>query len=206
MKLTIATTLATTAAAFAPSHTAVRQSTAVLATPANKEVGVLPPIGFFDPLGFIKNGPYGTPEENFRHYRSVEVKHGRIAMAATLGTIVQETTHYEGFLSPGEGLKFSDVPNGLAALDVVPLAGWVQIALLIGAHELLVKEIKAVDKAPGNFGTGYFGFKLDDQSAVQLRGLNVEVQNGRLAMLGILGMWASECIHGTTFWEFSAFK
>ena len=82
----------------------------------------------------------------------------------------------------------------------------VQIALLIGAHELLVKEIQAVDKAPGNFGTGYFGFKLDDQSAVQLRGLNVEVQNGRLAMLGILGMWASECIHGTTFWEFSAFK
>ena len=62
------------------------------------------------------------------------------------------------------------------------------------------------DKAPGNFGTGYLGFKLDDQSAVQLRGLNIEIQNGRLAMLGILGMWASESIHGTTFWEFSAFK
>ena len=65
-------------------------------------------------------------------------------MAATLGTIVQETTQYQGFLSPSEGLKFSDVPNGLAALDVVPLAGWCQMALLIGAHEILVKEVVAV--------------------------------------------------------------
>lgn len=158
------------------------------------------------PLDLINNGPYGSPEENFKHYRGVEVKHGRIAMAATLGTIVQETTQYQGFLSPSEGLKFSDVPNGLAALDVVPLAGWVQIALLIGAHEVLVKEVQGVDKAPGNFGTGYLGFTLDDQSAAQLRGLNVEIQNGRLAMLGILGMWASEIIHKTTFWEFSSFK
>eukprot|EP00815_Leptocylindrus_aporus_P008164 CAMPEP_0116066614 /NCGR_PEP_ID=MMETSP0322-20121206/10489_1 /TAXON_ID=163516 /ORGANISM="Leptocylindrus danicus var. apora, Strain B651" /LENGTH=188 /DNA_ID=CAMNT_0003553205 /DNA_START=50 /DNA_END=613 /DNA_ORIENTATION=+ len=188
MKLAIISTLAASTAAFAPSSSVLSKS-ALSVKPANKEVGVLPPIGFFDPLDLINNGPYGSPEENFKHYRGVEVKHGRIAMAATLGTIVQETTQYQGFLSPSEGLKFSDVPNGLAALDVVPLAGWVQIALLIGAHEVLVKEVQGVDKAPGNFGTGYLGFTLDDQSAAQLRGLNVEIQNGRLAMLGILGMW-----------------
>ena len=28
-------------------------------------------FNFYSPLGFIKNGPYGGPEENFRHYRSV---------------------------------------------------------------------------------------------------------------------------------------
>lgn len=127
-------------------------------------------------------------------------------MAATLGMIVQENSRFNGFLSPSEGLKFSDVPNGLAALDVVPLAGFVQMALLIGAHEILIRPVEGVDKAPGNFGTGYLGFKLNDQSAFQLRGLNVEVQNGRLAMLGILGMFASETIHKTTFWEFGAFK
>lgn len=120
-------------------------------------------------------------------------------MAATLGMLVQETSRFTGLLSPSENLAFSDVPNGLAALDVVPLAGWVQIAVLIGAHEVLVKQREG--RKPGDFGTGYFGVALDDQSARQLRALNVEVSNGRLAMLGILGMFASEIIHGEALWE-----
>ena len=99
--------------------------------------------------------------------RQLEVKHGRIAMAATLGMLVQENYRFEGFLSPSANLKFADVPNGLAALDVVPLSGWVQMAIVIGLHEFLVKERPG--KAPGDFGTGYFGVALDDQSAKQLR-------------------------------------
>jgi light-harvesting complex I chlorophyll a/b binding protein 1 len=151
----------------------------------------------------VKNGPYGTPVENFRHYRGVEVKHGRIAMAATLGMLVQQTTRFEGSLSPSANLDFKDVPNGLAALNVVPLAGWVQMAVLIGVHEIFVKE--RTNRAPGDFGTGYFGVALDDQSATQLRALNVEVSNGRLAMLGILGMFASEVIHGEALFETKIF-
>jgi light-harvesting complex I chlorophyll a/b binding protein 1 len=120
-------------------------------------------------------------------------------MAATLGMLVQENYRFLGDLSPSENLKFEDVPNGLAALDVVPLAGWVQIAVVIGLHEVFIQE--RPNKAPGNFGTGYFGVALDDQSAKQLRLLNVEVSNGRLAMLGILGMFASENIHGEALWE-----
>ena len=107
-------------------------------------------------------------------------------MAATLGMLVQENYRFDGYLAPSRGLEFSDVPNGLDALDVVPLEGWVQMAVVIGMHEVLVKARPG--KAPGNFGTGYFGVALDDQSSKQLRLLNVEVQNGRLAMLGILGM------------------
>ena len=114
-------------------------------------------------------------------------------MAATLGMLVQENYRFQGLLSPSEDLSFTDVPNGLAALDVVPLAGWVQMAVLIGAHEVLVKQ--RTGKKPGDFGTGYLGVAMDDESAKQLRALNVEVQNGRLAMLGILGMFASENIH-----------
>jgi light-harvesting complex I chlorophyll a/b binding protein 1 len=151
------------------------------------------------PLNLVKNGPYGAPVDNFRHYRGVEVKHGRIAMAATLGMLVQENSHFAGALSPSANLDFKDVPNGLAALNVVPLAGWVQMAVVIGLHEVFVKE--RPNKAPGDFGTGYFGVALDDQSSTQLRLLNVEVSNGRLAMLGILGMFASEIIHGEALTE-----
>mmetsp|Transcript_4096 Transcript_4096/g.8049 ORF Transcript_4096/g.8049 Transcript_4096/m.8049 type:complete len:189 (-) Transcript_4096:109-675(-) len=145
------------------------------------------------PLGFIKNGPYGGPEENFRHYRSVEVKHGRIAMAATLGMLTQQTSRFDGFISPSHNLKFDDIPNGLGALKAVPLEGWVQIAVLIGLHEVIIKQRPG--KAPGDFGTGYFGVAMDDQSAKQLSSLSAEVANGRLAMLGILGMFASEIVH-----------
>ena len=141
----------------------------------------------------IKNGPYGSPEDNFRHYRGVEVKHGRIAMAATLGMLVQQTTRFDGFLSTSQNLKFEDVPNGLKALDAVPLEGWCQMIVVIGMHEVFIKQREG--KAPGDFGTGYFGFTMDDQSSKQLRALSVEISNGRLAMLGILGMFASEIVH-----------
>lgn len=129
-------------------------------------------------MNLLENGPYGDKYENFRHYRAVEVKHGRIAMAATLGTLVQENYHFTGYLSPSRDLEFAYIPNGLAALDVVPLEGWVQIAVLIGLHELIIKQRPG--KAPGDFGTGYFGVALDDQSDRQLRTLAVEITNGRL--------------------------
>ena len=38
-------------------------------------------------------------------------------MYATMGYIVPEYFKFPGYLSPSLGLKFSDVPNGLAALS-----------------------------------------------------------------------------------------
>ena len=38
-------------------------------------------------------------------------------MYATIGYIVPEYVRFPGYLSPSLGLKFSDVPNGLAALS-----------------------------------------------------------------------------------------
>ena len=42
-------------------------------------------MGFFDPVGFSS----GKSDEVMYHYREAELKHGRIAMAATLGWIAQ---------------------------------------------------------------------------------------------------------------------
>jgi light-harvesting complex I chlorophyll a/b binding protein 1 len=162
------------------------------------------PHNVSSPLGLLEKGPHGSVEQNFYHYRGVELKHGRIAMAATLGMLVQENYRFVGELSPSENLSFSDVPNGLAALDVVPLSGWVQMAVVIGVHEVLVKQ--RVGKKPGDFGAGYFGVVLDDESSKQLSSLNAEVQNGRLAMMGILGMFASENVHGVALWETKIFS
>jgi hypothetical protein len=120
-------------------------------------------------------------------------------MAATVGTLVQQNNHFAGFLSTSENIKFEDVPNGLGALSAVPLAGWVQMIAVIGLHEILIRQREG--KAPGNYGTGYLGLKMDDQSSAQLRALSIELSNGRLAMLGILGMWASEIVNGEVLAE-----
>eukprot|EP00543_Licmophora_paradoxa_P001441 CAMPEP_0202458030 /NCGR_PEP_ID=MMETSP1360-20130828/20423_1 /ASSEMBLY_ACC=CAM_ASM_000848 /TAXON_ID=515479 /ORGANISM="Licmophora paradoxa, Strain CCMP2313" /LENGTH=205 /DNA_ID=CAMNT_0049078347 /DNA_START=23 /DNA_END=640 /DNA_ORIENTATION=+ len=192
MRAVLAIAFAASAAAFSPV-TKTASKSALNALAPKDELGAIPPIGFFDPLGLCKNGPYGSEEDNFYHYRGVEVKHGRIAMAATLGMLTQQNYHFEGYLSPSADLKFADIPNGLGALSAVPLIGWVQMAVVIGAHEVLIKQREG--KKPGDFGTGYFGVSMDDQSAKQIRALNIEISNGRLAMLGILGMFASEIVH-----------
>lgn len=53
----------------------------------DKELGAQPPLGFFDPLGLVADGD----ADKFDRYRYCEIKHGRIAMLAILGYIVQET-------------------------------------------------------------------------------------------------------------------
>ena len=50
-----------------------------------EEIGVLAPLGFFDPLGLCADGN----EEVFARRRAVELKHGRVSMLATLGIVVQ---------------------------------------------------------------------------------------------------------------------
>jgi hypothetical protein len=56
--------------------------------------------GFWDPLGFTADGDVAA----FRRRRSVELKHGRISMLATMGYITPEVAgKFPGFLSPSAG-------------------------------------------------------------------------------------------------------
>ena len=75
------------------------------------ELGVQPPLGFWDPAGLSADGD----AREFYRRRVVEIKHGRMAMLACTGYIVQQFVRFPGFLSPSSDLQFSDVPNGLAA-------------------------------------------------------------------------------------------
>merc|ERR1719261_1154787 len=51
--------------------------------------GALPPLGFFDPLGFTTD----CSEGKLLFYREVELKHGRVCMLAALGILVGENFH-----------------------------------------------------------------------------------------------------------------
>ena len=127
------------------------------------------------------------------------MKHGRISMAAILGLITAENYRFTGLLSPGSDLKFSDLHNGMRGLAETPALGLVQMALLVGAHELLIKQ--RPNRPPGDFGLGYFGGSLENGSLYQKNKLNMEISNGRLAMLGILGAMADEAIHGDALYS-----
>merc|ERR1712242_656562 len=144
------------------------------------ELGVQPPIGFWDPLGFTTDGN----EEDFKRRRTTEIKHGRVSMLACMGYMTPEITgKWPGYLSPSAGLKFADIPNGLAAVSKVPALGWLQILALGGYCELSKEE-----SAPGS---GDYGFKLisSNDPEVKKRKLNAELANGRLAMMAIIGMF-----------------
>merc|ERR1719321_597876 len=53
--------------------------------------GVLPPMGFFDPMGFCSADD--ITEGKIKFYREVELKHGRVGMLAALGFVVGENFH-----------------------------------------------------------------------------------------------------------------
>ena len=90
------------------------------------DIGVLPPLGVYDPLGLIET-------RDMRRYEIMEIKHGRAAMLGFLHIIAIEAgIRVPGYLSVSQDLKFSDVPAGcFASLEAVPTAGWLQIMVLM---------------------------------------------------------------------------
>jgi len=174
------------------------------------ELGVQPPVGFWDPLEFTKDGN----RENFLRRRAVEIKHGRVSMYACIGYFVPEYTKFSGYLSPSMGIKFSDVPNGLGAFSKVPLAGWLQIVAFCGLIENtgftftqrknigFMKDASMTSEKgePGNYGLGWIGAfnTIKPIPALRQRKLNAELANGRLAMVAILAMFFQNGTFGTT--------
>ena len=104
-----------------------------------------------------------------------------------MGYITPEITgKFPGYLSPSAGLKFADVPNGLAAISKVPAAGWGQILAYMAFCEVSQDQSAGTPAAAGDFG-----FKVltaSDPEAKKTK-LAAELANGRLAMMAIIGMF-----------------
>jgi len=147
---------------------------------AEGDVGVLPPLGVYDPLGLIEN-------RDMRRYEIMEIKHGRAAMLGFLHVLVIEA-----------GLKFpteqcAAAPTGLiASLESMTTFEWLQIMLTSCMMETgyFLYEPQTDDKAPGDIG-GDLWVRYEDAETKSFK-LNVERQNGRAAMLGITGCLAHE--------------
>merc|ERR1712038_1845440 len=163
------------------------------------ELGVQAPVGYWDPLGLAKDGD----EFSFKRRRTVEIKHGRICMLATMGYITPELTgKWPGFLSPSENLKFADIPNGLGALSKVPFTGWVQMIAYAGFTEVKAGYDADVNNTPGDMGWKPPLLATDDPDT-KTRRLNAEIANGRLAMMAIIGMFFQDGLTGSAWGDWA---
>merc|ERR1719281_842091 len=152
----------------------------VPASAFENELGVQPPVGFWDPVGFTADGDVAS----FRRRRSVELKHGRICMLATLGYIVPEQFgRWPGYLSPSADLKFADIPSGLAAIGKVPAMGWAQIVAYFGFVEISGGFEDYKTGTPGDYGWKVI---TSSDPAELKKKLQAELANSRLAMVAIM--------------------
>lgn len=171
-------------AAFAP---AARKASSALKMSFESELGAQPPLGFWDPLGLLKD----ADESRFQRLREVETKHGRIAMLAILGHLVTTA----GVRLPGEinyGLPFAAVPAGLKAFEVIPVAGTLQIILFIGLIEAGFRLRKDEIEAAQIKASGW------DEATLQKK-LAIELNNGRAAQMGILGLMVHEKLNNDPY-------
>merc|ERR1711994_1023407 len=185
--------LAGSAAAFAPAGQVSKSSVATQMAFEN-ELGVQPPLGFWDPLGLLDD----ADQERFDRLRYVEIKHGRISMLAFLGQI----TTRAGVFLPGSidtaGTSFDSIPNGWAAVGAIPQAGLLQIVAFVGALELFVMKDITGGEFVGDFRNESLDFgwdTFDEETKLVKRG--IELNNGRAAMMGILGLMVHEQLGGS---------
>ncbi|VEU39337.1 unnamed protein product [Pseudo-nitzschia multistriata] len=222
MKSVIALSMVASAAAFAPaSQSSKATSTQLAETQADlKALGpkLNPIVGFWDPLDLANAGFWGfSQEQTVGWLRQAEIKHGRVAMAAFVGYCVQSNFAFPWSLTFG-GLPFPSTDlSPPEQWDALPMASKIQIIGFVGFLEWY-SELSDNGNGPhytkggkpGQFPSFenvphgatldlYDPFKLsknrtDEQKA---KGLLVEINNGRLAMLGIFGFLCEQTIPGS---------
>lgn len=158
--------------------------------------GSTAPIKDFDPLNLAT---IGTPE-TLNWFRAAELKNGRCAMVATVGYLVQGAgIHFPGMLS--KDISFESL-SGLKPLDqwdAVPAAGKAQILLTIFIAEFVTELKKPHYMKGGTMPTMVFppiDFSGVDTKTL-LRRQDSELNNGRLAMIGIMSFFAAATIPGS---------
>jgi len=159
--------------------------------------GAISPLGFFDPLGFTKD----MELLGVKRFREAEIMHGRVAMMATVGYLIGESTPTIAY-----GMN---VHHTIANNQIPEIPGTVLFPffLAINVAEALRANIGWVEPGlgplftlresyyPGDIGFDPLGLKPSngkDFANMQAK----ELSNGRLAMLAAAGMCVQEQVNG----------
>jgi hypothetical protein len=178
-------------------------------------------IGFWDPFNLCAEGDFWGlgNEATIGYLRHAEIKHGRVAMAAFFGFIFQSLPLVSGdhLLAPYKGYVAGVSPQ--EQWDNVPAAGKLQILIAVGMLESYGEGAGSPEGyvhycsggKPGYFppiagraGFGQVGLDLYKPFAIfpeqteeeKARGRQVEINNGRAAMLGIFSLLSESAAPG----------
>merc|ERR1719326_533333 len=178
-----------------------------------------PVVGYWDPMGLADVPLWNQDQEAVIGWlRHSEIKHGRIAMAGFVGYCM----HANGIKFPFPGPQ-SVVADGLSApevWDAIPFLAKLQIIAAVGVFEHISedKNFLAADGMkhymrggkPGYMPTfaanvhpsplnlwDPFGFTKKLSAEDKAKKLIAETNNGRLAMIGIMGFVSESCVPGS---------
>ena len=216
MKLAVALAVLPAAAAFvgpaaAPAETRLRETKADLEALA-KELN--PTVGFYDPLGLSSQNFWGkSEEETIGFLRHAEIKHGRVAMAAFSGYVVQANGFHWPWAMTMDGRSFDVAGSPPEQWDAIPLIGKVQIITFVGMLESygeLLPQHYTKGGVPGYYPPikgarpeillnlwDPFNFMARMTPEAKKAGLVKEINNGRLAMLGIFSLISEARVPGS---------
>jgi hypothetical protein len=206
--------LAAPVAAFTSQNNAARQSTTQISeTKADLEslaVELNPLIKFWDPLNLASSGLYGLDEEgSIRFLREAEIKHGRVAMAAFVGHVVQSNYVFPWALTTKGDMMPSTDLSPPAQWDAMPFESKAQIIGFVGFLEWFawVNKTDKIGEFPDFKGKiphpvplnlfDPFGRSKNKSEEKKARGLKAEINNGRLAMIGIFSFVTAETMPGS---------
>jgi hypothetical protein len=165
--------------------------------------GAIAPLGFFDPIGFAREG---LQLNDAKRLREAEVQHGRVAMLATVGYLAGEFVSGPFHITGPANDQLQQVPAPAFWLLTVFIGsaelyrakkGWVEPKFQIGSKTLWTLRDNYY---PGDLGFDPLGLKPTENYDFQ-RMVTRELSNGRLAMLGWAGICAQELINHRTIGE-----
>ncbi|KAG5182675.1 fucoxanthin chlorophyll a/c binding protein [Tribonema minus] len=192
---------------FAGSQLAVRSASSTSMAMSFKEemAGATAPFGFFDPVGFSSD----ADDKKVKKFREAEVKHGRVAMLAFLGLLIQENFH--PFFEQGEAdlgpasfhLQQVDDKFPLLSLTLFFGIGLVEsFTIGRGWSKRDFEDNGFVANLNEEYLPGDLKFdplNLKPKDAAGLKEMQTkELNNGRLAMIATLGIWGQELVDGQT--------
>eukprot|EP00596_Hydrurales_sp_CCMP1899_P006071 CAMPEP_0119042512 /NCGR_PEP_ID=MMETSP1177-20130426/15636_1 /TAXON_ID=2985 /ORGANISM="Ochromonas sp, Strain CCMP1899" /LENGTH=216 /DNA_ID=CAMNT_0007009375 /DNA_START=54 /DNA_END=704 /DNA_ORIENTATION=+ len=198
--------------AFAPtssSKTFASRSVALNAYDAKTMPGNTGPLGFFDPLQLCPDG-----EKKFKRYRESELKHGRVAMLAVLGVLIGEAgPTFFGSDIGGPAIYQYQMAEGMLpawSYNVVGFVASIELYNVLTGWESVDEALDSSDgKADlkpdyinGNLGFDPLGLGKNKSPAEFDLIRTKEINNGRLAMIGIAGIVAQELVTSEKVFNF----
>jgi hypothetical protein len=127
--------------------------------------------------------------ENLRRRRLLTLRHGRVSMLATLGSITAEIAdRLRIFVSSSSGVRTAINPNNLGAI-MVPAAGWMQLVAYDVSCELTRDQPPGTAEAAADRGLETQIPAILPDHRDKRRKLVADIANGRLTIMAVLGMF-----------------